>query len=79
MSYHWNWGVFAMPVASGEGAYGTWFATAMEVSAGISAVAWVLALSIGVSVGCARSLGPSWARRIATAWVELHRNVPLLI
>ncbi len=41
--------------------------------------AWVIALVVGVLVGTLRTTPSRWTVRICTAYVELFRNVPLLV
>ncbi len=45
----------------------------------VSAVAWIVALVVGSGFGVLRSLPNPWARRAAGAWIELFRNIPLLV
>ncbi len=45
----------------------------------VALAAWVIALSVGSIVGVARTLPGRPARVLATAYVELFRNVPLLV
>jgi len=41
--------------------------------------AWVLALSIGSAVGTLRTLPIRWVVRLGNAYVEIFRNIPLLV
>jgi glutamate/aspartate transport system permease protein len=45
----------------------------------LSLSAWALALVIGTAAGVLRTVRLPWVVRLATAWVELFRNVPLLV
>ena len=45
----------------------------------VSALAWILALVIGSAVGVLRSLPMPWVKRLANSYVELLRNIPLLV
>src|SRR5690606_13477685 len=44
-----------------------------------AALSWMLALAMGVMVGVARTTRVKWARIVGTAYVELFRNIPLLV
>ena len=41
--------------------------------------AWVIAIALGSVVGVMRTTPSKWAQRIGNAWVELFRNIPLLV
>src|SRR5881397_20433 len=41
--------------------------------------AWVIALALGMIVGVVRTTPTRWLRRLGDAWVEVFRNVPLLV
>ena len=46
----------------------------------MSACAWVIALAIGSVIGTIRTTQQSpWLVRVGNAWVELFRNIPLLV
>jgi len=45
----------------------------------LTLVGGVLGISLGVFCAWVRSLGPTWARPIVTAYVEMIRNTPFLI
>ncbi|MCC6472899.1 MAG: amino acid ABC transporter permease [Burkholderiales bacterium] len=45
----------------------------------VSALAWLLALVLGSAVGTLRTVPSAWVARLASAWVELFRNIPLLV
>ena len=45
----------------------------------VSACAWIVALTFGCVMGVCRTLPSRPARAIGTAWVELFRNIPLLV
>ena len=79
MSYHWNWSILTSPVPSGETTYLGWMMAGLETTVALSLAAWVLALLAGILMGTLRTVPSRPARWLATAWVELFRNVPLLV
>ncbi|WP_028310948.1 amino acid ABC transporter permease [Derxia gummosa] len=80
MAYQWNWGVFALESATGDGAsYAGWLVSGLETTVVLSLAAWTLALVVGTTMGVLRTLPSPWARRVGTSYVELLRNVPLLV
>lgn len=45
----------------------------------IALLAWSIALVLGTAVGFGRTDGPPWLRVVCAAYVEVLRNVPLLV
>jgi len=73
MKYNWNWGIlFTDP-------YFGWLVSGIEWTLIVSSIAWVIAFSLGSLVGVARTVDSRPVRAVATAYVELFRNVPLLV
>lgn len=79
MSYHWNWTFFLDQVKSGDETYLDWLVTGLGWTLAVSLTAWIMALVIGVVIGTLRTLPRSGLAWLANAWVELFRNVPLLV
>jgi len=79
VSYHWNWGIFWE--LSPDGVH-TYFQTLM-LGAGwtllTAGCAFIIALTFGSLVGVLRTAPFSWAVRFGTAYVEVFRNIPLLV
>ena len=79
MSYQWNWDIFLQPSATGDDTYLGWMFAGLKMTITLSLSAWVLALLIGSVIGVLRTVPNKWLSEFATAWVELFRNVPLLV
>lgn len=79
MNYHWNWGIFGEQVKSGDETYLDWLLTGLGWTLAVSLTAWLLALAIGIAVGALRTTPSRLLVALGTAWVELFRNVPLLV
>jgi glutamate/aspartate transport system permease protein len=79
MGYQWNWGVFLQPSASGDDTYLGWMLAGFKMTIALSLSAWVLALLIGALIGVLRTVPNKWLAGFATAYVELFRNIPLLV
>ncbi|MBB5193027.1 glutamate/aspartate transport system permease protein [Silvimonas terrae] len=79
MHYHWDWGVFFKPTGVGSEIYLNWFVSGLMMTLGVALSAWVIALVLGTVLGVMRSLPGKIASRIAGAYVDLFRNVPLLV
>ena len=73
MNYNWDWGVlFREP-------YFEWLASGFMWTISVSIAAWVLAFTLGSMVGIARTTDIRLLRGIATVYVEIFRNIPLLV
>jgi glutamate/aspartate transport system permease protein len=79
MNYHWNWGIYLEQVKAGEDTYLDWLVTGFGWTVAVSLCAWIIALVLGSAIGTARTVPRPWIARLATAWVELFRNIPLLV
>ncbi len=79
MNYHWNWGIFGEQVKGGDETYLDWLATGLGWTLAVSLAAWVLALFIGVAVGALRTASHKGLKALGATWVELFRNIPLLV
>ena len=75
----WDWQVFLQDDGSGR-TYLEWMLEAWRWTLAVAGSAWVVAMVVGAVVGTLRTLPSSpWLARLANAWVELFRNIPLLV
>jgi glutamate/aspartate transport system permease protein len=75
----WDWSVFLNDDGGGR-TYLEWMFQAWGWTLAVAACAWVIAVSTGFLVGTLRTLPASpWTVRLANAWVELFRNIPILV
>ena len=75
----WDWQVFLNDDGSGR-TYLQWMMDAWGWTLSVAGSAWVVAVVCGVLVGTLRTLPDSpWLARLANAWVELFRNIPILV
>jgi glutamate/aspartate transport system permease protein len=79
MEYQWNWGVFLLPSAVNDGTYLDWMIAGLQTTLSLSLSAWVIALLLGAVVGVLRTVPHRGLSALATAYVELFRNIPLLV
>jgi glutamate/aspartate transport system permease protein len=79
VAYNWNWGVFFQETPDGDNQYWELIVEGLGWTLAVSAVAWVIAMSVGALVGTIRTTDKPWLVRLGNAWVELFRNVPLLV
>jgi glutamate/aspartate transport system permease protein len=79
VNYYWNWGIFFQTSPDGVHTYletlllGTGWTLATALSA------WCLALAMGSLIGVIRTTPNPWLVRLGNAYVELFRNIPLLV
>jgi len=75
----WDWQVFLTDDGSGR-TYLKWMLEAWRWTLAVAGCAWVVAMLVGAVVGTVRTLTDSpWLVRLGNAWVELFRNIPLLV
>jgi glutamate/aspartate transport system permease protein len=64
----------------GDITYLQWMLHAWGWTLAVAGCAWVIAIAVGGLVGTLRTLPNSpWIVRLANAWVELFRNIPILV
>ena len=75
----WDWQVFLQDDGSGR-TYFEWMIEAWRWTLAVAGSSWLVAVAVGALVGTLRTLPNSpWLVRLANAWVELFRNIPLLV
>lgn len=75
----WDWQVFLNDDGSGR-TYLEWMIDAWGWTLAVAGSSWVVAMVMGALMGTLRTLQDRpWLVRLATAWVELFRNIPLLV
>ena len=78
MDYFFHWNVF-FERASADTTYLDWIVAGLSVTVSVGLSSWILALIIGTILGVLRSLPSKFASGFAAAYVEIFRNVPLLV
>jgi His/Glu/Gln/Arg/opine family amino acid ABC transporter permease subunit len=71
--YEFNWSVLW------SGQSGAWLLQGLLTTLEISALAWLLAVTLGILSGALRTMPSAPLRAGATVYVEFFRNVPLLV
>ena len=79
MNYHWDWGIFLAPEPGGTGTYLHYLIVGLGWTLATALAAWVIALAIGSIVGTLRTTPKPWVVRLGNAYVEIFRNVPLIV
>ena len=79
MGYRWRWDVFLDPAPAGGGTYLDWILAGLQLTAQLSISSWIIALVVGSAMGVLRTVPSRLLSGIAAAYVEVFRNVPLLV
>jgi glutamate/aspartate transport system permease protein len=72
-SYQWKWAVLVTQPYLG------WLLQGLLATLLLALAAWIIAFTLGSLIGIARTLPYRPVRFLATAYVELFRNIPLLV
>ena len=79
MNYNWNWGIFFEPSPDGAGTYLDMLLSGVKWTLATAAIAWGIALVMGSVIGVMRTLPTKTPNWIGIVYVELFRNIPLLV
>ena len=79
MNYSWHWEVFLQPAASGDATYLGWMLAGFGMTIALSVSAWIMALAFGSLAGVLRTVPSRLWSGLAAAYVEVFRNIPLLV
>src|SRR5262245_9184409 len=79
MSYNWNWGIFFQLSPDGTYTYAQLLLFGAGWTLATALLAWAIALSVGALVGVIRTTPHLWLVWLGNAYVELFRNIPLLV
>ena len=79
MNYNWNWRIFWEASPDGVGTYMDTLLSGLVWTLATALIAWVMALFLGAVIGTIRTMPNKLAVRLANGYVELFRNIPLLV
>jgi glutamate/aspartate transport system permease protein len=79
MNYNWNWRIFWEASPDGVGTYMDTLLSGLVWTLATALLAWVMALILGAIIGTIRTMPNKLAVRLANGYVELFRNIPLLV
>jgi glutamate/aspartate transport system permease protein len=79
LKFDLDWGVFFQEMPGGGETYLELMISGLWWTLGVSACAWVIAMAVGSLVGTIRTTQSPWLVRLGNGWVELFRNIPLLV
>jgi glutamate/aspartate transport system permease protein len=79
MNYNWDWGILLSPEPGGTGTYLYYLVVGLGWTLATALAAWIIALAVGSVVGTLRTTPMAWVVRLGDAYVEIFRNVPLIV
>ena len=79
MKYDWSWGIFLEMAPDGVHTYLQTLLIGAGWTLALALSAWVYALLLGSVVGVMRTAQSRWANLLGACYVELFRNIPLLV
>ena len=80
MGSSWDWQVYLQDPGGKFPTYWQWMLSAWGWTLTVALLALIVALVLGSLIGIIRTLPDSpWLTRFGNAWVELFRNIPLLV
>ncbi|MBP2199930.1 amino acid ABC transporter permease [Pantoea cypripedii] len=79
MNYHWNWAAFFDVSLDGAHTYWETLVMGLGWTAATAIGAFAIALLLGSLAGVLRNVPSPWLNRGGSAFVEVFRNIPLLM
>lgn len=74
-----DFGIFMQQVPDGEGTWLQMLLSGLGWTVGVAVFSWIMAFVLGSVVGVLRTLDRPWITRLGNGYVELFRNIPLLV
>jgi glutamate/aspartate transport system permease protein len=79
VQYNWHWKVLLEAEPGGTGSYLQYLIVGLGWTLVTALAAWVIALGLGAVIGTIRTTPVKWAVRLGNLYVEIFRNVPLIV
>ncbi|HKQ28627.1 MAG TPA: amino acid ABC transporter permease [Burkholderiales bacterium] len=79
MNYNWHWRVLLETEPGGTGTYLHYLIVGLGWTLVTALAAWVIALVVGALIGTIRTTPIRWAVRLGNLYVEIFRNIPLIV
>ena len=73
MNYNWNWGILITDPYLG------WIISGLGWTLAVAILAWLIAFTLGSVIGIMRTVDQPVLRAIGATYVEIFRNIPLLV
>lgn len=72
-------GIFSQDTPDGDTTWAMSLLSGLEFTLILVVLAWIVAMVLGTLLGIVRTTDKRWAVRLGDAYVELFRNIPLLV
>ncbi|MEO8170682.1 MAG: ABC transporter permease subunit, partial [Oxalobacteraceae bacterium] len=79
MHYPWNWSIYWDLSPDGVHTYMDTLLAGLQWTIATALSAWIMALIIGTVIGTVRTMPNKWLVRLSNAYIELFRNIPLIV
>jgi glutamate/aspartate transport system permease protein len=79
VNYNWHWRVLLEMEPGGTGSYLHYLLVGLLWTLATALAAWVIALLVGAVVGTLRTTPLRWIVRLGDFYVEVFRNIPLIV
>jgi glutamate/aspartate transport system permease protein len=79
LKYTWNWAILLAQEPGGTGTWLHYLLVGLVWTLVTALAAWVIALLIGAAIGTLRTTTMPWVVRLGNAYVEIFRNIPLIV
>jgi glutamate/aspartate transport system permease protein len=77
--YKWDWSILLQPESGGTGTWLHYLVVGLGWSIVTALCAWVIALVVGSIIGTLRTTNNPWVVKLGNGYVELFRNIPLIV
>jgi glutamate/aspartate transport system permease protein len=77
--YNWYWKVLLETEPGGSGSYLHYLIVGLGWTLVTALAAWLIALAVGAFIGTVRTTSARWAVRLGNLYVEIFRNIPLIV
>lgn len=74
-----DFGIFLQQVPDGDGTWLQMLLSGLRWTLATAFFAWIIAFVLGSIIGVARTTEKTWMVRLGNAYVELFRNIPLIV
>jgi glutamate/aspartate transport system permease protein len=79
VNYNWHWQVLFEMEPGGTGTYLQYLLVGLVWTLATALAAWVIALAVGGVVGTLRTTPIKWVVGLGNGYVEVFRNIPLIV
>jgi glutamate/aspartate transport system permease protein len=79
VNYNWHWKILFEAEPGGTGSYLHYLIVGLGWTLATALAAWVIALTLGAIIGTLRTTSRRWVVRVGNLYVEIFRNIPLIV